>query len=223
MNKQQIDYLDKTKGPDISSQEWEALGSQVSIDGLEAAWFSAMNRLKNSIHQRCKEAYNRLKNLTRPDRGQLFKNAIENRKHANSLKSNILEEKQAVAILQTAEIVGPIRGGTTPIWVLETGTVVDDRLVQYANAVRNEDAAHSFVLDTSERAVMRHFTDVEQAEILRRKGSRPTTDKTVVDYLATFSALSMSQLRARLEVNDADLKPSDNTEDEITIRERRNQ
>ncbi|KAG0247547.1 hypothetical protein BG011_001318 [Mortierella polycephala] len=88
-------------------------------------------------------------------------------------------------------------------WTLSSGTVVDEKLICYAQSLKGEEAVHSFIFDTSNRAIMRLFTLEEQQEILMGKGARMTNDRHLSQYLATFACTTIEQLRLRLETNDS--------------------
>jgi hypothetical protein len=90
------------------------------------------------------------------------------------------------------------------VWILKTGTIVDDVIVDYTRSSKAESAAHSFIFDTSNPDLMEQFSEEEQEEILAPKRPTPENDSDLVQYLMTFNHSTMSKLRSRLRDNDAD-------------------
>ncbi|ORZ07766.1 hypothetical protein BCR41DRAFT_399582 [Lobosporangium transversale] len=110
MNSQQQTYLLQTRGKEISLKDWAILNDDLNVEELENCWVAnALPLLRKSRSQHQREACNRLSGYSKEARAKIFRHVVSERHKIDFLRPLATKQEQAVAVLNTEEILRNIR------------------------------------------------------------------------------------------------------------------
>ena len=81
-------------------------------------------------------------------------------------------------------------------WKLPSGDYVEDILYEHAKDLQHEDQLHSFIIDTSNNAIMDLFKDVDHDHIITYNTSpEPELSDELINYLMRYRKFQPNEMR----------------------------
>ncbi|RUS34368.1 hypothetical protein BC938DRAFT_480968 [Jimgerdemannia flammicorona] len=90
------------------------------------------------------------------------------------------------------------------MWKLKSGTIVEEELYRIGQELRFEHAIHSFILDTDDEIIQKHFSNADLEEIIDTPGPIiPDLFDEVAEYLSQFSGkTNLTDIREIMNKSD---------------------